>query len=115
MSHLLATRYRIDEDFGIQKGIEGLDKLEGDIRDRQTQLNRKEHERKEENKTDVDNLRKELGQLRDGYKTSLRGVKTTIGSQLYDRFNKGFVRTRDNREENEKIGHTEFLFKKLKF
>jgi hypothetical protein len=115
MAHILATRYRIDEDFGIQKSIEQLDKIEVDIKDTTTNLNRKEHEKKEDNKTELINLRFNLGQLRDNYKTSLRTVKTNIGTELYNRFNKGFVRTRDNREENEKIGHSEFLFKKLKF
>jgi len=28
---------------------------------------------------------------------------------------RGFVKTKDNVEENEKIAHSEFLFKKLKF
>jgi hypothetical protein len=28
---------------------------------------------------------------------------------------RGFVRTKENVDENEKIAHSEFLFKKLKF
>ena len=34
---------------------------------------------------------------------------------LIIRFMRGFVKTKDNVEENEKIAHSEFLFKKLKF
>jgi hypothetical protein len=46
----------------------------------------------------------------------LRQVKADIGTHLYERYNSGFARTRDNnKEENEKIGNTEFLFKKLYF
>jgi hypothetical protein len=56
-----------------------------------------------------------LGELKDGYKNTLRKVKGTIGNELFNRFMRGFVRTRDNQDENEKIAHAEFLFKKLKF
>lgn len=115
MSHLLATRYKVEEDFGITKSIEGLDKIESDIREKQSSLNRKEHEKKDENKEEAEKIKKDLGGLKDNYKTSLRDVKSSIGTQLFERFSRGFVRSRDNREENEKIGNAEFLFKKLRF
>lgn len=60
-------------------------------------------------------MKKELGGLKDRYKQSLRDVKQTVGTQMFNRFMRGFVKTRDNVEENEKISHAEFLFKKLKF
>ena len=114
MSHLLATRYKVEEDFGITNSIDRLDKLEADIKERQTQLN-KEQDKKDADKTAVEAVRKDIGSKKDQYKDSLREVKSTIGTELYNRFTKGFVKTRDNAEENEKIAHSEFLFKKLKF
>jgi len=107
-------RYKVDEDFGINTGINKLDSLETDLRTRQAELVKKEAE-KTENKKPVEDLRKAVGTLRDELKTTFRGVKQTIGSELYNRFMKGFVRTRDNAEENDRIAHSEFLFKKLKF
>lgn len=89
--------------------------MESDIKEKQTALNRKEQERKEENKSDVEKMKTELGGLRDKYRQGLREVKSSIGTELFNRFQKGFVKTRDNVEENEKIAHSEFLFKKLKF
>lgn len=114
MSHLLATRYKVEEDFGINNQIEKLDKLEADIKDRQTQLNR-EQDKKDSDKTALESIRKDIGAKKDQYKDSLREVKSTIGTELFNRFMKGFVKTRDNAEENERIAHSEFLFKKLKF
>jgi hypothetical protein len=114
MSHLLATRYKVEEDFGIQNSIERLDKIEGDIKEKQTAVNKKEHEKSEDTKGS-EGLKKELGDLKDQYKRSLREVKSSIGTELFTRFNRGFVKSRDNQEENEKIAHSEFLFKKLKF
>lgn len=114
MSHLLATRYKVEEDFGITNSIDRLDKLEADIKERQTQLN-KEQDKKDADKTAVEAVRKDIGSKKDQYKDSLREVKSTIGTELFNRFTKGFVKTRDNAEENEKIAHSEFLFKKLKF
>lgn len=114
MTHLLATRYKVEEDFGIQRSVEQLDKIETDIKEKQTGLNKKEHERKED-KDAIEKARKELGSSKDVYRNSLRDVKASIGVELYNRFNRGFVKSRDNREENEKIGNAEFLFKKLQF
>jgi large subunit ribosomal protein L27e len=115
MSHLLATRYKVEEDFGIQTSIEKLDKIESDIKEKQSSVNKKEHEKSDDTK-EAESLRKELGGLKDKYKQSLREVKSSIGTELFNRFNRGFVRARDaNQEENEKIAHSEFLFKKLKF
>jgi hypothetical protein len=115
MSHLLATRYKVDEDFGIQTNIDMLDKDEITIREKQAQLNKLEHEKKEENQKGIEEAKKELGSLKDGYRSDLRKAKQAIGTELFNRFMRGFVRTRDNVEENEKIAHSEFLFKKLKF
>jgi hypothetical protein len=92
-----------------------LDKDEITIREKQAHLNKLEHEKKDENVKPIEEAKKELGTLKDKYKTNLRKAKTAIGTELFNRFMRGFVRTRDNVEENEKIAHSEFLFKKLKF
>ena len=115
MTHLLATRYKVEEDFGINHNVEKLDRLEVDIKDSQVNLNKKEGEKKEENKKDIEDIKKNLGLLKDKYRQSLRDTKSSIGTELFNRFVKGFVKTKDNVEENEKIAHSEFLFKKLKF
>jgi hypothetical protein len=108
-------RYKVDEDFGIQSNIENIDKDELAVREKQSQLNKLEHERKEENQKPIEELKKEIGGLKDRYTQDLRKAKQSIGTELFNRFMRGFVRTRDNVEENEKIAHSEFLFKKLKF
>ena len=115
MSHLLSTRYKVEEDFGILGNIEKLDNIEGDLKTKQNLLSQKEQERKEENQKEIEELKKQVGGLKDQYKNTLREVKNSIGGELYNRFMRGFVRTRDNVEENEKISHSEFLFKKLRF
>jgi hypothetical protein len=92
-----------------------LDKDEVTIREKQAQLNKLEHEKKEENQKAVEEIKKELGSLKDRYRNDLRKAKYVIGTELFNRFMRGFVRTKDNLEENEKIAHSEFLFKKLKF
>ena len=115
MSHLLATRYKVDDEFGIENHLKTLDELEASIKDNQGQLIKKEHEKKDENKSQIEKMRQDLGKLRDNYRDSVRSAKNSIGSELFSRFVRGFVRTKDNVEENEKIAHSEFLFKKLKF
>jgi hypothetical protein len=60
-------------------------------------------------------LRSDVGSLKDKLRSQWRDAKSSIGTELFNRFMKGFVRTRDNVEENERIAHSEFLFKKLKF
>ena len=46
MSHLLATRYTVREDFGISKSLEKLDSLEKKIKDEKTQIEIKEKGKK---------------------------------------------------------------------
>jgi hypothetical protein len=92
-----------------------LDNDETAIKEKQGLVNKLEHERKEENQKPLAEAKADLGKLKDSYKADLRKAKSTIGTELFNRFMRGFVRTRDNQEENEKIAHSEFLFKKLKF
>jgi hypothetical protein len=42
MTHLLATRYKVEEDFGITTSISSLDAVENSIREAQTSLNKQE-------------------------------------------------------------------------
>ena len=65
-------------------------------------------------KNEVDALKTEVANLKSQYKTVLRERKNLIGTNFYNRFNRGFNKTQ-NQEENENIAHSEFLFKKLRF
>ena len=115
---MLSFRYKIDEDFQINQGIERIDNLEATLKTKQAELTRLEAEKTadtKEAKNALEESRKQVGNLRDQVKSNFREVKTAIGTELYNRFVKGFVRTRDNAEENDRIAHSEFLFKKLKF
>jgi hypothetical protein len=117
MSFFIKTflRYKIDEDFGTQNSLESIEKMELNIKDKQHAINKKEHDKdKKETKTEVDAMRKDLGTAKDEYKKNLRDIKVNIGNELFNRFMKGFVRG-TNAEDNEKITHSEFLFKKLNF
>ena len=118
MSHLLATRYKIEEDFKIQASITNLDNIEKDQKEKQSELNKLvgEHKNDENSKKVVEETKKQLTALKDKYKKTLREVKGAIGTELFKRFFKGFVREKNaTAEEVEKIAHSEFLFKKLKF
>lgn len=113
MNHLLATRYRVDEDFGIKNNLERIDGLDADIKEKQSHVNRKDN--KNENETELQNLRKELGSLKDQRTEAHRQARLDIGTELFNRYMKGFLKNSTNQEENERVAHTEFLFKKLKF
>lgn len=113
MAHLLATRYKVEDEFGFENQIKKLDVLEEDLRKSQEALNKAEEEKKEKNV--IDDLTGKVENLRKLYKDTFRSAKNSIGSELFSRYVKGFVRTKDNAAENEKIAHSEFLFKKLKF
>ena len=115
MSHLLVTRYSIKEDFGVEKEIKKLDDMEAKVKDINTKINKAEHEKKEGGKKEIEELKKKLGEEKDHYKETLNNVKASIGTEMFNRFMQGFVRTNNNPAENEKQEHTEFLFKKLKF
>lgn len=114
MSHLLVTRYSVKEDFGVEKGMKKLDDLEAKVKDITSKISKIEHEKKEEGKKEIEELKKKLGEEKDNYKEMLNNVKDSIGTEMYNRFMEGFVRS-NNAADNEKQEHTEFLFKKLKF
>ena len=114
MSHLLVTRYSIKEDFGVEKGLKKLDDIEAKVKETGVKINKAEHDKKEEGKKEIEELKKKLGEQKDDYKEMLNDVKASVGTEMYNRYMQGFVRT-NNATENERQEHTEFLFKKLKF
>jgi archaellum component FlaC len=114
MSHLLVTRYSIKEDFGLEKAIKKLDDMDAKVKETNSKINRLEHEKKEEGKKEIEELKKKLGEQKDEYKEILNDIKSSFGTELFNRYMQGFVRG-NNATENERQEHTEFLFKKLKF
>ena len=112
MSHLLATRYTIKEDFGIQKSIEKLDNLDKKIKEDKQAIEVKEKAKKDEK--EIEELKSKYGNEVSEYKNEVRNAKAKIGAEMYKRFMQGFNKGKKEEEiENQK--HTEFLFKKLKF
>ena len=114
MSHLLATRYTVKEDFGIAKSMEKLDNLEKKVKEDKDLIEKKEKGKKEENQKELESLKNKLGTELDEYKNEVKNVKTNIGAEMYKRFMQGF--NKGNKEEEiEKQKNTQFLFKKLQF
>ena len=114
MSHLLATRYTVKEDFGIAKSLEKLDNLEKKVKEDKDLIEKKEKGKKEENQKELESLKNKLGVELDEYKNEVKNVKTNIGAEMYKRFMQGF--NKGNKEEEiEKQKNTQFLFKKLQF
>ena len=113
MNHILATRYKVSENFGIENHLGVMEKIEEKIKGVQSKLN--EAKNKDENSDETKKLSKESGEIKTELKSALNDCKVKVGEELYNRYMKGFVKTRDNLEENEKITSAEFLFTKLKF
>jgi large subunit ribosomal protein L27e len=114
MSHLLATRYTVKEDFGITKTLERLDNLEKKVKEDKAQIEAKEKSKKEEDTKDLENLKAKLGNELNEYKNELKNAKIKIGGEMYKRFMQGFNKGKKE-EEIENQQNTQFLFKKLKF
>jgi len=114
MTHLLATRYKVEDQFEIESSIKALDAMEEKIREQQTVINKLEHEKRAKDDKETLSARSVLRDLTEQYKTLLRQKKAVIGTNLFNRFNRGFLRSH-NQEENENIAHSEFLFKQLRF
>ena len=111
MAHLLATRYKILDNFGIEKQFNELDRLETVVKELDTKLKSKGKDDKPE---EVKKIEEEMGVARDSFSAALNKCKVSVGTELYNRFMKGFERS-NNAEENDKIASSEFLFTKLKF
>ena len=112
MSHLLATRYTIKEDFGIQKSIEKLDNLDKKIKEDKQAIEAKEKAKKDEK--EIEELKSKYGNEVSEYKNEVRNAKAKIGAEMYKRFMQGFNKGKKE-EEIENQQNTQFLFKKLKF
>ena len=114
MSHLLATRYTVKEDFGITKAVEKLDNLDKKLKEQKTAIENKEKVKKEENAKEIENLKTQYGNSQNEYKKEERDLKVKIGTEMYKRYMQGFNKGKKE-EEIESQQHTQFLFKKLKF
>jgi hypothetical protein len=91
-----------------------IENIETELKETTTKLNKKETEDSKD-KEGAEALKKKIGELKDKTKTALNEFKIQTGTELYNRFMKGFVKSRENTEENERISNNEFLFNKLKF
>ena len=114
MSHLLATRYTVKEDFGITKTLDKLENLEKKVKEDKAQIEAKEKSKKEETAKDLESLKTKLGNDLNEYKSELKNAKIKIGGEMYKRFMQGFNKGKKE-EEIENQQNTQFLFKKLKF
>ena len=113
MNHILATRYKVADNFNIDNHMDKMDKIEGSIKEQQSKVNGIKET--EENKEEVKKMHAELGDLKSNFRNALTDCKVKVGSELFNRYMRGFVKTRDNAEENEKIVASEYLFTRLKF
>ena len=115
MSHLLATRYQVKEDFGVPKILEKLDNLEKQVKEDKAAVDAKEKAKKDEQaQKELEALKTKYGNDLDEYKNEVKNAKAKIGGEMYKRFMQGFnkINKESDRENQE---NTHFLFKKLHF
>jgi len=118
MNHILATRYKVTENFGIDAHMKTMENLEEQIKEAQTKLNALQAQKfeKEQDKKDQEaKLQNLIGDNKSKLKNALTECKVKVGGELYNRFMRGFIKVKENNVENEKIEASEFLFNKLKF
>ena len=84
MSHLLATRYAVKEDFGISKTIEKLDNLDKKIKEDKQAIEAKEKAKKAEK--EIASLKAQHGEMVNEYNNEVRNAKAKIGAEMYKRF-----------------------------
>ena len=115
MTHLLATRYQVKEDFGISKTLEKLDSLEKKVKEDKAAIDAKEKAKKDdENQKDLEALKTKYGNDMDEYRNEVKNAKVKIGGEMYKRFMQGFNKFKKE-EDRENQQNTQFLFKKLHF
>ena len=115
MTHLLATRYQVKEDFGISKTLEKLDSLEKKVKEDKAAIDAKEKAKKDdENQKDLEALKTKYGNDMDEYRNEVKNAKVKIGGEMYKRFMQGFNKFKKE-EDKENQQNTQFLFKKLHF
>ena len=115
MTHLLATRYQVKEDFGINKTLEKLDNLEKKVKEDKAAIDAKVRDKKDEgNQKEIESLKEKYGKDLDDYRSEVRNAKIKIGGEMYKRFMQGFNKFKKE-EDKENQQNTQFLFKKLHF
>ena len=115
MTHLLATRYQVKEDFGIGKTLEKLDNLEKKVKEDKAAIDAKEKSKKDdENQKELETLKTKYGNDMDEYRNEVKNAKVKIGGEMYKRFMQGFNKFKKE-EDKENQQNTQFLFKKLHF
>ena len=115
MTHLLATRYQVKEDFGINKTLEKLDNLEKKVKENKAAIDAKLKDKKDEgNQKEIESLKEKNAKDLDEYRNEGRNAKIKIGGEMYKRFMQGFNKFKKE-EDKENQQNTQFLFKKLHF
>ena len=114
MSHLLATRYTLKDEFGLNKALGRIEELVKKLAEEKALIDNKEKNKKEDNAKDLEDLKTKYGKDLDDYKSEVRNVKINIGTEMYKRFMKGFLAGK-SAEEKETQTNAQFLFKKLHF
>jgi large subunit ribosomal protein L27e len=124
MSHLLATRYTVKEDFGLVDAINKLENLQKKIKEQDLAIKQKEKSKKEDkeknekdkdkeegkdkNKEEIETLKSKLGTQKDELSKEKKNLKAHIGEEMFKRYMQGF-------KDNEEHKNTQFFFKKLHF
>ena len=114
MSHLLATRYTLKDEFGLNKALGRIEELVKKLAEEKALIDNKEKNKKEDNAKDLEDLKTKYGKDLDDYKSEVRNVKINIGTEMYKRFMKGFLAGK-SAEDKENQTNAQFLFKKLHF
>ena len=93
MSHLLATRYTLKDEFGLNKALGKIEELVKKLAEEKAIIDNKEKNKKEkeDNAKELEDLKTKYGKELDDYKTEVRNVKINIGTEMYKRFMKGFL------------------------
>lgn len=112
MNHILATRYKVTDNFGIDSQMDKMERIENEIKEVQSKLNAVVNS--EDKKDEATKYQNQIGDLKTNLKNALTECKVKVGGELYNRFMRGFVKD-NNGTDNEKIEASEFLFNKLKF
>ena len=116
MSHLLATRYTLKDEFGLNKALGKIEELVKKLAEEKAIIdnNEKNKKEKEDNAKELEDLKTKYGKELDDYKTEVKNVKINIGTEMYKRFMKGFLAGK-SAEDKENQTNAQFFFKKLQF
>ena len=111
MSHLLATRYTLKDEFGLNKALGKIEELVKKLAEEKAIIDNKEKNKKEkeDNAKELEDLKTKYGKELDDYKTEVRNVKINIGTEMYKRFMKGFLAGK-SAEDKENQTNAQFFF-----